>query len=86
MDGYGRGIAVWCHIVGAGHFVELFACVDASLWESKVSHGLKEYYMVHAPKGAFEVGVRRVDLFFTYWCLRISLCVWTGYRISFYVF
>jgi len=68
MDAYGEIIAVWCHIVRARHFVEMFACVDAAFRKSKVSHGLREYYVVHASEGSFEVGASRVDvLFLTSW-------------------
>ncbi len=34
MDGHGGGIAVWCHVVCTGDFVELFTCVDVALRES----------------------------------------------------
>ena len=63
MDGYGGCIAVWCHIVSAGDFVKLFACINVALWESKVSHSLKEDSVVHASKGSFKVGVSRVYVF-----------------------
>ncbi len=55
MDGYCRGISMWCHVVGTRDFVELFACVDVAFRESKVSHGFEEYSMVHSPECAFEV-------------------------------
>ena len=55
---------MWCHVVRAIHLVEMFVCVDISLWESEVSHCLKEYYMDHASKASLEVGVSRVDAFF----------------------
>ena len=64
MDGYGGGIAVWCHIVGARNFVKLLTCVDVAFRESQVSHGFEEYSVIHAPEGAFEIGVGRVYVFF----------------------
>ena len=64
MYGYGGGITAWCHVVRAGHFVQLFACIDEAFWKSKDSRDLKEYYMVHASEGSLEVGVGRVDVYF----------------------
>ena len=64
MNGYGGGIAVWCHEVGTGYFVKLLACVDVAFWESLVSHGFEEYSMVYTAEGAFEIGVYRVYVFF----------------------
>ena len=64
MNGYGGCVTVWCHIVSAGYFVNMFACVDIIFWKPKVSPGLKEYSMVHASEGSFEVGISRVDVFF----------------------
>ena len=73
MDGCGGSVAVTCHIVHTGHFVELLACVDVAFRKFKVSHDLNEYSVVHASDGSFEVRVSRVDVFlFTSWRPRTS--------------
>ncbi len=64
MNGYGGGIAMWCHVVDSGYFVELFTCVNVALRESEVSHSFEEYYVVHTTEGAFEIRVSRVCVFF----------------------
>jgi hypothetical protein len=64
MNGYGGSIAVWCYVLGARNFVELFACSDVAFRNSEVTHSLKKDSVVHVSEGAFEVGVGRVYVFF----------------------